>query len=63
MVENVQFYLVKDFRNSGGMTLVFEDRIEFRKNVILSWDTMVIDSEFHAMYDLINNTNLRLQSQ
>ena len=39
--------------NNAGMTLICFNQISIGHNVLVSWDTTVMDTDFHQQYDLI----------
>lgn len=45
----------KDFRNNAGMTLICFKNITFGSGVLVSWDTMIMDTDFHQTIDLSSN--------
>lgn len=41
------------FSNTAGMTIISTNRITFGKNVLVSWDTLIMDTDWHALKDTI----------
>jgi acetyltransferase-like isoleucine patch superfamily enzyme len=46
--------LGKDFLNSAGVTLICNKRISIGDHVLVSWDTMVMDTDLHSTIDLLS---------
>ena len=44
------------FRNSGGMTIMAEESVTFGDNVLVSWGTNIMDTDYHSVIDI--NTGL-----
>ena len=44
-----------NFLNNAGMTLICFKRITIGDDVLVSWDTMVMDTDFHSTIDLLSN--------
>lgn len=42
----------KDFVNTARMTIVCDNNISFGNNVLVSWDTMIVDTDFHCTIDV-----------
>lgn len=43
------------FTNTAMMTLVCDERIEFGENVTTAWNTLVMDTDWHAVRDTATN--------
>lgn len=41
------------FSNTAGMTIISTNRITFGKNVLVSWDTLIMDTDWHALQDTL----------
>lgn len=41
----------KNFVNSAGMTIICTDSISFGDDVLVSWETLIMDSDWHSMRD------------
>ena len=41
-----------NFRNSGGLTLCCEERVLFQDNVLVGWNTTIMDSDYHNVINL-----------
>lgn len=42
-----------NFRNSAGLTLICEEKIDIKDNVLIAWDTCIMDSDYHATINTI----------
>lgn len=40
------------FDNTARMTIVCDNKISFGDNVLVSWDTMIVDTDFHRSFDV-----------
>lgn len=41
----------KNFCNTAGMTIICNYRIKFGDNVLVSWETMIMDEDWHQLLD------------
>lgn len=49
--KNATLTFGKDFCNTAGMTIICNDRITFGDNVLVSWETMIMDEDWHQLQD------------
>lgn len=42
----------KNFVNTAGMTIICNDHITFGSNVLVSWETMIMDEDWHHLYTI-----------
>lgn len=42
-----------DFHNSADMTLICTQRITFGKNVLVSWETLIMDTDWHPLVSTV----------
>ncbi|EEZ5846103.1 hypothetical protein G5G95_002656 [Escherichia coli] len=45
----------KDFIISGESSLICSSKIEFGINCLISWDVLIMDTDFHQVYSVLNN--------
>lgn len=41
-----------NFTISGRSSIICEDRVEFNKNVLMSWDVLIMDTDYHSILDI-----------
>ena len=47
-----------NFNLNGNSTIVCQRRIKFGRNVLISWDVLLMDTDFHKIYDCKDNQTL-----
>lgn len=47
--KDAELYIGKDFCNSAMGTVVCAKKITFGDNILTSWDTMIMDTDFHGV--------------
>ena len=50
--KNATLSFIGNVANSAGVTIVCGDRITIGNNTVISWDTLIIDTDFHYVMDL-----------
>ena len=55
VTKNGKVIIGDHFVNTAMMTLICDDRIEFGENVTTSWNTLVMDIDWHAVKDTVTN--------
>lgn len=51
--KNATISFGEHFSNTAGITIICANHITFGKNVLVSWDTMIMDTDWHALQDTI----------
>lgn len=51
--KNATLTFGEHFSNTASMTLICANHITFGKNVLVSWDTLIMDTDWHALQDTI----------
>ena len=46
----------ENFKNTAALKLASSEKIEFGSNVRIGWDCLIIDTNFHPLYDLVKKT-------
>ena len=54
--KSAKLHLGNNFRNSGGMTLMCEENIAFGDDCLVSWNTTIMDSDYHSTINLANES-------
>ena len=44
-----------NFRNSGGLTICCEKQVCFKENVLVGWNTTIMDSDYHNLINIGTN--------
>lgn len=55
VTKNGKVTIGNNFVNTAMMTLISDDRIEFGENVTTSWNTLVMDTDWHAVRNTVTN--------
>lgn len=55
VAKNAELVLGSDFKISANTSILCYRKIEFGKNIQLSWDCLVMDSDTHNIYDIGGN--------
>lgn len=53
IAKNAKLTFGKNFTNSAAMTICCEKEIIFGANVVVSWNTTLIDTDFHQTYNIL----------
>ena len=51
VAKNATLTFGKNFCNTAGMTIICNDHIKFGDNVLVSWETMIMDEDWHKLQD------------
>lgn len=55
ILENGKLILGNNINNTGQMQLICNKRIQICDNALISWDTLIMDTDFHEVIDLTTN--------
>lgn len=56
IMNNGTLILGKNFTNTGELQIVCNKKIDIKDNVLVSWDTLIMDTDFHQTINIEDNT-------
>lgn len=56
IMSNGTLILGKKFNNTGEIQIICNKNIDIKDNVLISWDTLIMDTDFHQTINLEDNT-------